>query len=112
MILHLSLWKDYSAIIFLIHLVFLVNNSRFHSRINFGDCDVCYLFHRENLACPYKSSKVEVICSACIKRKYFVPERNTTWIHTCSSIAAHHLRSPFTICIVQSVLQITAQSFV
>ena len=50
-----------------------LNVSRFHPSIRFGDCDVCYLFYGENLASPYKCSKVELICSACVKRKTLCP---------------------------------------
>ena len=57
-------------------LVSLFNVSRFHLSIGFSDCDVCHLFYRENLASPYKCSKVESICSACIKRKRFVTLRS------------------------------------
>ena len=42
--------------------------------------DVCYLFHRENLASPYDFSNVELICSAGVKRKHFVSARSTTWM--------------------------------
>ena len=71
--IHLSLWKDY-------HLVFILNVSRFHRRICFGDCDVCYLYHRENLESSYKCSNVELICSECVKRKHFVSVKSTTWM--------------------------------
>ena len=36
------------------HLVFIVNVSQFHPGLCFGDCDVCYVFHWENIASPYK----------------------------------------------------------
>ena len=65
---------------FLFHLIFLFNVSRFHPNIRFGDCDVCYLFYGKNLASPYKCSKVELICSAWVKRKRFVPVMGTTWM--------------------------------
>ena len=45
-----------------------------------GYCDVCYLFYGKNLARPYKCSKVQLICSACVKRKRFVPVMGTTWM--------------------------------
>ena len=47
---------------------FHFNVSRFHRSIFYGDCDVCYLFRRENLASLYKCRNVELICSACVKR--------------------------------------------
>ena len=63
--------------LFLFHLVFIFNVSRFHRSVCFGDCNVCYLFHRENLASSYKCSNVELICSACVKRKHFVSVKST-----------------------------------
>ena len=76
MILHLSSWKGYRETN-LISFGFPFNVSRFHPSVRFGDCDVCYLFYGKNLASPYKCSKVELICSVCVKRKRFVPVRQS-----------------------------------
>ena len=77
MILHLSSdYRERNLILF----GFLFNVSRFHPSICFEDCDVCYLFYRENLASSYKCRKVELIFRACVRRKRFVPVRNSTWM--------------------------------
>ena len=51
--------------------------THFHRSVCFCDCDVCYLFHRDNYASPYKCSNVEFMYSACVKKKLFVPVRKT-----------------------------------
>ena len=59
----------------LFHLGYISNVSRFHRLIYFGDCDVCYLFHRENLESSYKCSNVELICSACVEKTLRLSKR-------------------------------------
>ena len=59
---------------------FLMSLAFIQIYIRLGDCDVCNLFYGKNLASTYKCSKVELIFSACIKRKRFVPVMGTTWM--------------------------------
>ena len=72
MVLHLSSWKGYRETI-LISFGFPFYRLSLSSKCTFGDCDVCYLFYKKNLASPYKCSKVELIYSACVKRKTLKP---------------------------------------
>ena len=79
MVLHLSSWKGYRETI-LISFGFPFSRRSLSYKCTFADCDVCYLFYGKNLASPYKCRKVELICSACVKRKRFVPVMGTTWM--------------------------------
>ena len=79
MVLHLSSWKHYRETI-LISFGFPFSRFSLSSKCTFGDCDACYLFYGKNLASPYKCSKVELIYSACVQRKFFIPVTGTTWM--------------------------------
>ena len=46
----------------------------------FADCNLCYLFHRENLASSYKCSNV---MQRMRQDKHFVSVKSTTWMVPC-----------------------------
>ena len=50
---------------------FLTSLAFIEASICFSDCDMCYLFHMKKFREFIKCSNVELICSACVKKKHF-----------------------------------------